>query len=141
MNKLKEKKKLIIILSSVLLASAILLSVGLFLLLSDDDTEKPEEIFVYGDFEYSLLGENEIEIISYLGSTTDIVIPTGIDSRAVTSIADKAFMNSEITSVKLGIFVKEIGDYAFAASSKLISPFWILARISFAFSSLSSIKN
>jgi hypothetical protein len=56
---------------------------------------------------------NSLSIISYEGTNFDVIIPSRISNIPVTSIERYAFANKPITSINIGIGIKDIGDYAF----------------------------
>ena len=61
---------------------------------------------------YSINGD-EITIVDYTGSATELVIPATIEGMPVTTIGDYAFNNGNLTSVTIPDSVTTIGDYAF----------------------------
>lgn len=64
------------------------------------------------DFEAIFAGET-CEIVKYLGSSEEVVIPFHIKGRKVTSIGRMAFENKKLTSVIIPPTVTYIGVYAF----------------------------
>ncbi|MEF2919050.1 MAG: leucine-rich repeat domain-containing protein [Acutalibacteraceae bacterium] len=87
-----------------------------------------KETYTEGDFTYSLINDYmEVEIVSYNGSSTDVVIPdvaTGseiaaIAGKKVTSIANRVFYNKGLTSVTFGKNITSIGNYAFYNNTAL----------------------
>ncbi len=73
-------------------------------------------------FEYSVLDENAktAEITEYLGSDSEVVIPSTIDGYQITEIGRSSFaLNETITSVVIPEGVKTIGDGAFAHCTNL----------------------
>ena len=68
----------------------------------------------FRDFEYSVVNNSEICLDKYLGSDTDIIIPSDIESMPVTRIGIDLFKNrSDIKSVELPNTITEIGSEAF----------------------------
>ena len=115
---LKDKRKVIFIsLASLLLIAALVVTVVLLCRRGSED----REVFIYEDFEYVILENGRIEIISYLGDDYEIKIPTAIDQRSVYSIGAGAFRALNVTSVTFGALIEEIGDYAFCNCSMLSS--------------------
>ena len=71
-------------------------------------------------FEYWELADGTIEITSYTGNVTDLVIPEEIEGKKVTTIDAGAFSgHSELTSIELPTGITSIGDSAFLGCSKL----------------------
>ena len=88
-----------------------------------------DEMIVSGDFEYYISPETAHEdyrgtvvITKYLGNDAEVVIPSEIDGKTVTSIDDDAFRNNEkLKSVKLPDALIGIGVEAFAFCKSLES--------------------
>ena len=118
--KLTKKQLIIVISAAVLLVAAIVLAVVLIL----RGTDKEREIFYYEDFGYVIKDDGRLEIVSYSGSDTDVIVPTAIDSRSVTSIGDGAFLGNKMKTLKLGTFVTSIGDSAFHSCTSLETIIW-----------------
>ena len=62
---------------------------------------------------------DEISIISYSGSSLDLIIPASIKGKPVTSICDNAFDGSNIRSVSIPDTVRAIGWFAFRNCTSL----------------------
>ncbi len=78
------------------------------------------ETYTTDDFTYTLTDEyTKVQILSYIGSGTDVVIPDKIDNKKVASIADDAFYEKSITSVTFGKYVETIGSRAFKNDKSL----------------------
>lgn len=59
---------------------------------SSETGASAQETYTTDDFTYTLIDEySKVQILSYIGSDTDVVIPDRIDNKKVTSIADRAF--------------------------------------------------
>ena len=87
---------------------------------SSETGASTQETYTTDDFTYTLIDEySKVQILSYIGSDTDVVIPDRIDNKKVTSIADSAFRNKSITSVVFGQYVESIGNYAFYSCQSL----------------------
>ncbi|MBQ9375904.1 MAG: leucine-rich repeat domain-containing protein, partial [Ruminococcus sp.] len=70
----------------------------------------------YGDYEYNVLDDGTVEITKYNGDADEVVIPSRINGKNVTSIGGWAFAdNDDFTSVTIPDGVKAIGDSAFSA--------------------------
>lgn len=59
-----------------------------------------EEIFTWSDYEYTIININEVEIASYTGSETEVIIPAEIDGMPVTSIGKYSFNGKETHNPK-----------------------------------------
>lgn len=79
------------------------------------------EIYTSGDYQYSVLDDDTVQITRYNGTENDITIPTEIDGKTVTKISDYVFYcNSYIKSVKIvGSTINYIGQDAFSYCSAL----------------------
>lgn len=63
--------------------------------------------------------ENQIVISGYNGSLYDVDIPNVINNKLVVAIADNAFLESKIKSIKLPATLTKIGEYAFKNTTSL----------------------
>ena len=87
---------------------------------SSETGASAQDTYTTDDFTYTLIDEySKVQILSYIGSDTDVVIPDRIDNKKVTSIADSAFREKSITSVVFGQYVESIGNYAFYSCQSL----------------------
>ena len=87
---------------------------------SSETGASAQETYTTDDFTYTLIDEySKVQILSYIGSDTDVVIPDRIDNKKVTSIADRAFLEKSITSVVFGQYVESIGNHAFYSCQSL----------------------
>ncbi len=94
--------------------------------ITDTTTEPTEtegtEIDYSTLFQWSVDSNNNITITKYIGTDTDVVIPSEIDGNPVTSIDSSAFYNcSSLTSVIIPESVTKISGYAFYYCTSLIS--------------------
>jgi hypothetical protein len=77
-------------------------------------TASAEEYLTYGDYEYTLLSDGTVEIISYIGDDTAVNIPSKLNGKTVTSIGNAAFRcDTNITSVVIPNTVTNIRSAAF----------------------------
>ena len=116
MKKLDLKKT-----GSILLSLIIAVSAGIALL--TDTVIHTASITVnaetYEDYLYNNLDDGTIEITGYHGEG-DVVIPSELYGKKVTSIAERAFRyNQTMTSVTIPESVTSIGDYAFSGCTNL----------------------
>ena len=93
-------KKLISLLLSLVMAFSFALSVS---------------AKTYGDYEFKVLSDKTIKIISYYRENAKkVTIPSKIEGKKVTVIGDYAFLTTEkIKTLKLGKYIKKIGMSAF----------------------------
>ena len=107
-----------IIMLAVTAAALLVVAVALIVsLVGNDDvgTGTPErDVLRYGDYEYVINEDKSVGIVGYLGSEKKLELPIMISGRNVSSIGNEAFAGSDITEIVIGIFVKDIGEYAFA---------------------------
>ncbi len=61
----------------------------------------------------------ELMIVDYLGSCTDLVIPSKIEGWPVTSIRKYAFSSVDFTSISIPDSIETIGEYAFSNCASL----------------------
>ena len=50
---------------------------------------------IISDFEYSMLDDGTLELTSYIGSDTNVIIPETIDSKTVTKVNELCFYNKD----------------------------------------------
>ena len=74
----------------------------------------------FGDFKYSVLNDDTVEISEYTGSDSDVTVPSNIDGKDVTQIGEYAFYYSEIQSIEM-TSIKTIEKGAFYGCSLLSS--------------------
>lgn len=78
---------------------------------------------------YNILSDNSVEVTyngsSYNNDYEDVIIPETVthdgSTYNVTSIGERAFYDSKLTSIKIPNSVTSIGDYAFSGCSSLTS--------------------
>ena len=117
------RKLCAISLSALMVGGAGLAEVGSFAFASlsvsaAETTEAtPESSFVYAVNE-----DDTISITRFNGSETDVVIPSTIDGKSVTSIGSYAFSEcTSLTSVTIPDSVTSIGTWAFSDCTSLTS--------------------
>ena len=91
-------------------------SAALELLASDADqtSASGEASSVPGDYGYDTLDDGSVEITSYDGADTELVIPSTLDGRPVTAIGKGTFaMRFKLTRVTLPEGLSSIGESAF----------------------------
>lgn len=69
------------------------------------------------DYEYTVLEDGTVEITAYNGTETDVVIPSDIDGKTVTSIGNYTFDGSEIKTIEINKNIKSIGYRALTCST------------------------
>ena len=77
------------------------------------------EALISGGFEYKVHGD-EVEIVSYNGTETDLVIPEKVKGITVTSIGYAAFRKCPLKNVELPEGLKTIGESAFSDCKSLV---------------------
>ncbi len=80
--------------------------------------------FTWGVGDFKTIDGSEkgtVIITAYIGTDTDVVVPNRIRGKKVIAIDNSAFTETDITSVKIGDYVKSIGINAFQYCSKLKS--------------------
>ena len=83
-----------------------------------DSDEKP---LIEGDFEYVEI-ENGVRLTAYLGSDTEIILPSEINGRAVLEIGDYMFVkHTHIRKVVFPETLESIGAFAFISCERLNS--------------------
>ena len=74
------------------------------------------------DMEYSILDDGTIEITKYNGKGGNVVIPSSIEGKKVTSIGKNAFRGcKKLTTIIIPDSVKNINENAFVGCNKLTS--------------------
>ncbi|MBE6794002.1 MAG: leucine-rich repeat domain-containing protein [Ruminococcaceae bacterium] len=73
-----------------------------------------------GDFSYTVLDDGTVGITGYNGNDTDVVIPSEIDGKTVSSIGNEIFWyHEELTSVVLPENLEHLGERVFSYCSSL----------------------
>ncbi len=76
----------------------------------------------YNGFQYSVLSDGTVSITGYTGGSSVIEIPSEIDGKKITAIADNAFTGQRsIVSVTMPDTITTIGSYAFNCCETLES--------------------
>ena len=73
----------------------------------------------YGDYEYRIKKNGNIEITNYYGDAKKLTIPSIINGRKVTSLGETAFYGKDIKSIYVPNTVKTIACKAFCYCSNL----------------------
>lgn len=83
------------------------------------------ETLTYGDFEYSVSGDNKVTITEYTGKAEEVEIPSQIDGKQVTAIGESAFAlgySSEyVKKITVPAGITTIGGWAFDGCRNLES--------------------
>ncbi|MGN1129862.1 MAG: leucine-rich repeat domain-containing protein, partial [Ruminococcus sp.] len=75
---------------------------------------------ISGDYIYEVIMDNEIKIVDYFGTDTDVIVPAKIDGYDVTTIEGGAFIcKANVESVTLPEGVRYIDTYAFYGCKNL----------------------
>ena len=70
-----------------------------------------------GSLEFILFDIDQYEIVSYTGDNEFLLLPDTYQNTPITKIGDGVFMNQNINSIRLGKYIKEISQFAFANNS------------------------
>ena len=71
-------------------------------------------LITYNDYAYSVNNSKDITLKEYIGSTSDVIIPSKIDGKDVAKIGEKCFYNNEnIQNIVIPDTVTEIGSQVF----------------------------
>ena len=85
-------------------------------------TAAAAKVYTSGDYEYTLLEDNTAEIEGYTGKDTELIIPSEIDGKKITSLGIDSFTrNVNLTSVAVPDSVTNICDNAFSYCRSLAS--------------------
>ena len=72
-----------------------------------------------GAYTYRLNEQDELTIIGWDGTDTDLIVPAQIDNYPVVGIGDAAFSGKSLLTMELPNTLKRIGDNAFASCAQL----------------------
>lgn len=81
-----------------------------------DITYDIKSVITNEDFQYGVTKNNDIVIMKYIGTKKDLDL-TYVDNKPIVKICAKAFYNANLNSLKIGRFIKTIGQEAFRESS------------------------
>ena len=120
-----EKNRVFCSILAVLLSAAVMAGTGFTSAGSYVGTSvsvSAAETLAFGDFEYEVNDNGDIEITKYIGSGGDVVIPDIIDGKNVVSIGKRAFVGSwNLRSITIPDSVTEINSMAFYGCAGLKS--------------------
>ncbi|MBE6880902.1 MAG: hypothetical protein E7490_08745 [Ruminococcaceae bacterium] len=86
--------------------------------------------YTEGDYEYRILPDDTVEIVKYNGDETKLTLPTEINGKKISSIAEGAFANCKtLKKLTFSYNVTAIGDNAFAENTVLCIPRGSVAEI------------
>lgn len=106
--------------------------------------QSPEEFVVGGHTFKYLVKEDEVEITGYSGSGGEIIIPSVIEEKPVTSIGKSAFQAKVLTKVEIPVGVRSIRESAFASNqlTSLLIPEGVtsIGEFAFQYNKLISVK-
>lgn len=109
--KVKKKKQTILIAIAIMLALVISIVPAYAV-------ESTEAQSANSDFTFTVLDDKSVEVSSYTGNATEVVIPDEAYGRKVTSIGETAFQSKgNIVNVKIPNTVTKIGRNAFTGTS------------------------
>ncbi len=76
--------------------------------------------YVNYDFLYTV-ENSQVVITDYIGSDLEVVIPSKIDNMPVVALGEKAFADSNITSITIPASITKIGNMCFANTASLVT--------------------
>ncbi len=80
-----------------------------------------QQVYICGDYSYTVKADGTAEITGYSGSGTDITVPGELDGHAVTGIDRQAFRaKNNIVSATLAEGMTDVGAGAFRQCKKLV---------------------
>lgn len=85
------------------------------------ENETDNHYIVNGDqFEYTINDDGTLTLTKYKGTDTDIIFPSAIDGKTVSTIGDRIFsLNQNIVSIDMPDTILKIGTSAFRGCTKL----------------------
>lgn len=90
-------------------------------LLTECGKETEDDEQYNGNYEYEILEDDTVMILSYNGSEEQVFIPEKLEGKIVSAIGDKAFYsNGNVQEVLLPSGVVSIGESAFAYCASLL---------------------
>ena len=111
---------------------------------SDEDSDLDSDLDFDSDFEYSI-SDGSVIITKYIGSDTDVSVPSEIDGMPVTEIGENAFSSCEnLQAVQFKAPIEEIAPHAFCNCKNLTTiniPEGVKKICSGAFSWCTKLKN
>ncbi|MBQ8930952.1 MAG: leucine-rich repeat protein, partial [Ruminiclostridium sp.] len=114
----------------VTLVSVMLLNGGIGVQPLESDTSSKTVIYESDGYEYRILPDGTAEIVKYTGNATELTLPTDINGKKISSIAEGAFANCKtLKKLTFSYNVTAIGDNAFAENTVLCIPRGSVAEI------------
>lgn len=107
--------------ASLLLALLILFTFPASAVETVSNYTSPSQKYRNDDYYYEITEDEKIRLLLYIGDDTDLVIPDTIDGYPVTTIADLAFMGTDIETLEIPKGILRIGGEAFANCQNLTS--------------------
>ncbi len=94
----------------------------LLLLMQFAFAEGKREVLWEGDFAYILQEDGTAEIVQYMGSEENLIVPDALDGHLVSTIGYEAFSEDKsLVSIYIPDGVTVIGEYAFEGCANLVS--------------------
>ena len=111
---MKKSKKITALILAAMLAVSSSAAMAVTVSAEEDTavTYSSSDTKSWGDYDYQVLDDGTVEIMHYKGYDTNLVIPSEVDGKKVTSIGN-LYGNKDIISVEIPNSVKNIGNSAF----------------------------
>ena len=111
---MKKSKKITALILAAMLAVSSSAAMAVTVSAEEDTavTYSSSDTKSWGDYDYQVLDDGTVEIMHYKGYDTNLVIPSEVDGKKVTSIGE-LYGNKDIISVEIPNSVKNIGEGAF----------------------------
>ena len=115
---MKNAKRFTAIILSALMAASVFSAVTVSAKTLDGEVTAVSEDLKNDDYMYIILDDGTVEIKTYMGDASEVIIPNTIDGKKVTSIGDEAFYeNKNLEKITIPDSVTNIGNAAFSGTA------------------------